>query len=393
MSRTQNGTRVLLLDAHTIQAYSVSKSLKEAGAFVTVFCEKKLSYGYSSRYPDVKIISPVLKNDTAKYIEFLHLFLAKFPQDVIIPLFNDSAELLSKHKEEIERVGVKIAIPAWEMFIKAHNKESLMNTCNANNLPHPRTAGLSNMTLEDAAANVGFPSLIKPNISAGALGIKYVNNLDELKAKYDQTRVTFGESTLQEYVNHSDYYYNVMIFRYKNGEFSPATVIKILRYFPIKGGSSSYSAVIENPELIAISQRTLNCLKWHGFADFDFIQDKNTKEFKILEINPRIPSCLHAASVSGINFPEIIVCDCLEKPKPLSNYIKGQKLRYISLDILWFFFSENRLRSKPSWFNFFEKNLHFQDGSLSDPIPIFAGIFMGLIKYMNPTFRKGKLKT
>jgi len=393
MSHIQNRTKVLLLDAHTVQAYSVSKSLKEAGAFVTVFCEKKISYGYSSRYPDKKIISPVLKNDTSKYIEFLQLFLTKFPQDVIIPLFNDTAELLSKHKEEIEQMGVKIAMPRWEMFIKAHNKELLMNICQENNIPHPRTASLSKMTLEEAAFHVGFPSLIKPNISAGALGIKYVNNLDELKEKYSQTNETFGKSTLQEYVNHSNFYYNVMIFRYTNGEFSPATVIKILRYFPIQGGSSSYSVVIENSELISICKRTLNCLNWHGFADFDFIQDMNTNEFKLIEINPRIPSCLHAASVSGINFPEIIICDCLDKTIPVSNYIKDQKLRYFSLDVLWFIFSKNRLNSKPSWFNFFENNLHYQDGCLSDPIPMFAGIFMGIIKYMNPEFRKEKLKT
>jgi predicted ATP-grasp superfamily ATP-dependent carboligase len=268
-----------------------------------------------------------------------------------------------------------------------------MNICLANNLPHPRTASLSKMTLEDAALNVGFPSLIKPNISAGALGIKYVNNLTELIEKYGQTQNDFGESTLQEYVNHSDHYFNVMIFRYENGEFSPATTIKILRYFPIKGGSSSYSVVIENAELTSICKRTLNCLNWHGFADFDFIQDKNSKEFKLIEINPRIPSCLHAAYISGINYPEIMLYDCLNKTAPESNYIPDKKLRYFSLDVLWFIFSKNRFRSKPSWFKFFANNLHFQDGSLSDPMPVFAGIFMGIIKYTNPAFRRGKLKT
>ena len=391
MDHQQHKIRVLLLDAHSVQAYSVSKSLKEAGIFVTVFCEKKLSFGYSSRYPDRKIICPNLKNDTSKYIDFLYSFLTKFPQDVIIPLFNDSAELVSKHKDEIERTGVKIAAPEWEMFILAHNKELLMDICKENDLPHPRTASLSKTTLNDAVEYVGFPSLIKPNISAGALGIKYVNNLKELKEKFEQTIKTFGESTLQEYINHSDSYYNVMIFRYKNGEFSPSTIIKILRYFPIKGGSSSYSVVIENAELISICQKTLNCLNWHGFADFDFIQDKNTKEFKIIEINPRIPSCIHAAYVSGINFPEIILCDCLDKAIPVSNYITGRKLRYFSLDILWFIFSKNRLRSNPSWFNFFENNLHYQDGSFSDPIPIFAGILMGMLKYMNLAYLREKL--
>lgn len=393
MSSTQNRIKVLLLDAHTVQAYSVSRSLKEAGMFVTVFCEQKLSFGYSSRYPDVKVKSPVLKNNTSEYIEFLSNFLVKFPQDVIIPLFDDSAELISKYKKKIESSGVKVAIPNWETFIRAHNKESLMDLCRANNLPHPRTASLTNEKLDIAVAYVGFPSLIKPNISAGALGIKYVGNLNELKNKFNSSLDEEpGGLTLQEYISHSDFYYNVMIYRYKNGNFSPATIVQILRFFPIKGGSSSYCRVIENDELTSICQKTLNHLNWHGFADFDLIQDKTSKEFKIIEINPRIPACVHAAYISGINYPGIIVNDIMDQKVPVSDYTPGRKLRFFSLDILWFIFSGKRLHTTPSWFNFFEKHLHFQDGGINDPLPIVVGIFMGLRKYMNPTFRKKKLK-
>lgn len=385
---------VLLLDGHTVQCISVAKSLKElSNVHLTVFCELKISYGYTSRYPDQKLICPTIKNDNSKYLKFLISFLKNNQQDVIIPLFNDSAELLSKNKTEIERSGVKVAIPSFDLFVKAHNKEMLMELCKENGLPHPRTAGLSKMNIEKAAEYVGFPSLIKPNFSSGALGIKYVNNLNELKNKYKTIEKEFGDSTLQEYVNHSGVYYNVMLFRYENGDYSHSVAIKIIRYFPVKGGTGSYCIVIENQELVDICKKTLDCMNWHGFADFDIIQDINKNGFKIIEINPRIPASIHAAYISNINFPEIILRDCLGLSKPVNIFKAGRKLRYLSMDVLWFIFSNERFKAKPSWFKFFEKDLHFQEGSISDPIPIFAGIIMGIKKYMNPEFCNRKLRT
>lgn len=385
--------RVLLLDGHTVQAYSASVALKRIEAIVTVFCETKISYGYASKYPDCKVISPCADGDNSKFIDFLLEYLSKNPQDIVIPLFNDSAELLSKHKEQIELMNVKAAIPGWSMFIRAHNKELLMNICKENNIPHPRTVSLAGEITKEITEQVGFPALIKPNISAGASGIKYVNNYQEFIEKSGKLHDRIENYTLQEYIDHADFYFNLMIYRYEDGSFSQAVIIKIIRYFPIKGGSSSYSKVVDNEELEQICKKTLDCIDWHGFADFDIIQDKITNEYKIIEINPRVPSSLHAAYISGINFLEIIVNDNLNNEKPASVFVKGKKLRYLSLDIMWFIFSKNRLRAHPSWFNFFEKQLYFQEGNIRDPLPILAGIAMGISKYMNRSYRKKKLES
>ena len=93
---TNEKARILLLDAHTVQAYSASVALKKVGATVTAFCETKISYGYASKYPDYRVISPKISDDRLKFLDFLLEYLSKYPQDVIIPLFNDSAELLSQ---------------------------------------------------------------------------------------------------------------------------------------------------------------------------------------------------------------------------------------------------------------------------------------------------------
>lgn len=384
--------RVLLLDGDTVQSISVLKSLKEIGVKVTIFCENRISYGYTSRFPDKKIIIPSIKKDEAKFVDFLISFLNQNHHEVIIPLYNDSAEILSRHKDRIGNTGTKCAIQAYNIFMMAHNKEQLMEICRINGISHPRTANPMKSSIDYASDYVGFPLLIKPNVSSGAKGIVFVNKKEELKRLFESVKNEYGECTIQEYVNHSGVYYNAMLYRTRNGKFSESVVIKIIRYFPLKGGTSSYCITIDHPEIIKECEKLLNALNWHGFADIDIIEDKYTHDLKIIEINPRIPSSISAAAISGINFPEIIIKDNLDLEIPKYSYNTGKALRFMGLDVMWFIFSPNRFLCRPSWFRFFARDLYYQDGSIKDPIPMIAGFIMGLKKYLNPSFRKSKLE-
>lgn len=384
---------ILLLDGHTVQAISVARSLKDKGYTVSAFIESKLSYGFVSRYIDKKILSPSLSHSSSVYLNFLFDYLSNNKLDIIIPMYNDSAELLSLNKVKIEgQYHVLCAIPAYDVFITAHDKEKLMDVCLKYNLPHPRTIHLSAQNVEDAAQYVGFPALIKPNISSGARGIVVVNTFDELKEKFPYVEKEFGRSTLQEYVDHTGIYYNVMLYRDAGGKFHESVVIRIMRYFPLKGGTSCYCETIQNDELVAICQKVLIALNWHGFADFDIMETKSG-EFKIIEINPRMPASIHAAYISGVNYPEMIVCDLLNLPIPTYTYNWGLSMRFFGLDVMWFIFSSQRFSFSPSWFQFFGKKIYYQDGSIHDPLPMLMGIVSGIIKYLNPSFRKSKLKS
>ena len=208
---------ILLLDAHTVQSISVARSLKENGHVIFCFIESRLSYGYVSRFVDHKILCPILRDAPSEYLNFLVDFLGKNPQDVIIPMYNDSAELLSQNKERIENsFSVKCAIPHYDTFIKAHDKERLMDVCKQRSFPLPRTALLSSKNLHEVVSYVGFPALIKPNISSGARGIMLVHEEKELLDKWPAIERDFGRCTLQEYVDHTGIYYNVMLYLEKS---------------------------------------------------------------------------------------------------------------------------------------------------------------------------------
>lgn len=307
-------------------------------------------------------------------------------------MYDDSAELLSRNKAMLEaRFSVRCAVPDFPVFDKAHDKWKLMELCRKCGFPHPATERLSEENIEMAAAYVGFPAIIKPNISAGAKGIVQVNSIEDIVRKFPVIYRQFGACTLQHFINHSGIYYNVMLYRSVQGHLIGWTVLKIMRYFPLKGGTSCYCETIRHDSLIRICAQVLDELQWVGFADFDIMEEKDTGKLKIIEINPRIPASIHGAYVSGVNFPDIIVRDVMGESVEQSGYRPGKSLRFMGLDFMWFLFSPDRFRFRPSWFRFFGRNVYYQDGCFKDPLPMLMGCVSGILKYLHPAFRKSKL--
>lgn len=379
-----NKIKVLIIGGG-LQALSVARSLKEGGCHVIALLRED---DYSTCCKSINTLftthaSPLKNNE---YLEKLLSILIKIPVDVIIPLSDATAELLSIHKELIEhKYSVKCSIPSFDVFEKANDKWKLLKLCEQNDLPHPRTRQINTNTLDEIVKYVKFPALIKPNISVGARGITMVRSLDELKQKYTSIINQYGESTLQEFIDNGGApYYNVMLYRNAFGEIVNSVVLKIIRYYPINGGSSSYGVTIECDELVEICKRCLDVLKWEGFADFDVLQTIEG-EFKIIEINPRVPASLRAAEVSGVNFPMIIVNELLKITYTPFKYKPHKQLRYLGLDIMWFMASDKRFRVTPCWFKFFGKDLYYQEKGA-----MFSSLFSGVKKILSPSFRKSK---
>lgn len=382
---------VLLLDGHTVQAISVARALRSEGHSVAAFIPQRLSHGAVCRYIDRKIHAPESRHHS--FIPFLENYLQQNAVDVVIPMFDDSAIELSRNKHRIEQqFGVRCAIPDFATFSAAHDKQRLMALCSEYGFPHPATHELHGDNIDEAALDVGFPAIIKPNISAGARGIVRVNSTEEIRARLPEIERQFGSCTLQRFIDHTGVYYNVMLYRTADGRKAAHTVIRIMRYFPLKGGTSCYCETVENERLVDICMQVLDRLGWVGFADFDIMEERRTGNFYIIEINPRVPASIHAAFVSGVNFPEIILRDTIGQPLPATRYTPGQALRFMGLDVMWFLFSPERFSFRPSWFRLCGRNLHYQDGSLHDPLPMLAGALAGVGKYLNPAFLKSKLK-
>ena len=81
---------------------------------------------------------------------------------------------------------------------------------------------------------------------------------------------------------------------------------------------------------------------------------------------------------------------CLH-PEDGREYRVGITMRYLPLDILWFLYSPDRFRARPSWFRFFGRDLCYQVLSLRDPGPFLAIGLSGLRRLLSPRVRAEKL--
>lgn len=367
---------LVLLLGGGLQGLSFGESLKAKGVVVDVISDElqiKKSRFFGKVYADDPLS-----------LESLVGILEKKRYDVVVPMSDMATSFLSKNKGFLEeRFGVKCACPSEDLLSIVEDKGRFMEFCETCGIPHPITVNFGEKAFEELLESAVFPALIKPNFSVGARGITRVNSLQELQEKLPEIVEKYGPCTLQEYIDNQEYYYNVMLYRNKQGKFLSHTIIKIVRMYPVAAGSSSCCITVEDDGLLQICQDCLDKLNWVGMADFDVLQRLDTKEYKVIEINPRVPASLRAAFVSGVNFPEIIVRDALQLDIPNYEYNSGKTLRYMGIDIMWFLKSRNRLKNNPSWFHFFGKDIYYQDIYQKDPSTWWTWLIEGI----------GKLKT
>lgn len=381
--------KVLILDGGAAHAMAIAECLKGSGFSVAVLCNNKYEYGYHTRYADERYWG--MDSHENGYVEWMLDFLKEHHFDVLIPTSDTSAEFMSLHKEKLSQL-TGVLMPAQDVFMKGYNKNELMKVCRENGFPHPLTIDLSELGVDDASvfAEFPFPGLLKPNLTSGGRGMTLVNSYDELKNVYPDIHAQYGECHLQQFIKTGGRQIKVQIMTDKDGNPAYSSVIWKQRYYPVHGGSSCCNITIDEPEAVAICGKVLKEIGWVGFADFDLIENPDTHELLIMEINPRIPACVRSAFKSGMDYATMIADATLGLPLREYSYAPGKRLRHLGFDVLWFLKSPDRFRAKPSWFRFFGKDTYYQDWIRGNFSAFLWGTWGNFKKQMNPEFRKAK---
>lgn len=387
--------KVLILDGGAAHAMAIAECLKKSGYGVAVICDDKNEYGYHTKFADERYLG--VDSHKKEYAEFMLEFLKDHQFDVLIPTSDTAAEFMSFHKEELEQL-TGVLMPEREVFEKGYDKNNLMTVCRENGFPHPQTIDLKGLEVDklhefekfEGLKNFPYPGLLKPNLTSGGRGMTLVNSLEEFLKVYPAIHHQYGECHLQQFIKVGGRQVKVQIMTDKNGDMAYSSVIWKQRYYPVNGGSSCCNVTIDDPDIAEVCGRVLKTIGWIGFADFDLIEDPQTKQLLIMEINPRIPACVRSAFKSGMDYATMIADMTLGKPLREYKYESGKRLRHLGFDALWFLKSPNRFKSEPSWFKFFGRNLYYQDWIYGDFSAFFWGTWGNFKKQMDPEFRKAK---
>lgn len=379
---------ILLLGTGT-QGFILAETIYKMGHRLTMIASEKGNYADKSRFLDK--VYYCMNSLDAVYAQFITDVICDEQIDVVIPTGDSDAEFLCKHRTKLPQ-RAKFKLPLYENFLRGYDKNQLMSLCKDKGYPHPMSYDLSKVSLDsEEIRSFSFPAMLKPNCTTGCRGMVEINTYDELVTRYFDLHKQYGEYHLQKFIKPGGRQIKIQLYINEKKELVSYSVLHKIRWYPNKGGSSTCARSIECPKMVNVCYQILKDIDWIGFADFDIIENPDTNELLIMEINPRVPACIKGAIVAGINWGEIIVNDVLELPQKEYHYKTGVILRHLGLDILWFLKADKRWNTKPNWFNFIGSNIYYQDGSSwRDPLPFIVGTWHNIAKLFNPEFKKAK---
>lgn len=372
------GKRVLIFEGRARQCLPLIRSFKKQGCFVAALCSSKMDIAYASRFVDKKYLGVCDNHKERETLEEIISIISNEHYDLIVPTTDFSAAILSKNKNEIEKVS-RVAVCDYNVFKIAENKNLTMEACQINGIPCPKT--FFKLTSKDdiLATGLSFPFVIKPSISYGAIGFKVIKNekeLDEAIANMSD----INSFVIQEYIPQTDIQYECAMFVDENNEIKTSVVFSKNRWFPIEGGSSTLNITVERNDIVENCSKLLKKINWRGAADIDLIQDPRDGIAKIMEINPRVSGSVRIVFDAGVDQAlQMLQLAFGSNVSKFDSYLIGRRLRCSQTDFLWFIKSKNRFKTKPCWFSNYKT--HDQIFYWSDPWPYFLFSIRNIFSY------------
>ena len=212
---------------------------------------------------------------------------------------------------------------AAPLLEKLRDKATFGELARAHGLPTPRTRHFRDLLeLDAAAAELGFPLVVKRRVGSGARGVAYAADRAGLLAAARAALALDGSALLQEQLPAGGEGIGVSLLLWPDraGERDGATervgsaptrvvagfVHRRLREYPVTGGSSTFREAIRDDALIDRCGRFLAELGFVGVAMLEWKRDRRDDSLKLLECNPRFWGSLHQAVLSGVNFPVLL---------------------------------------------------------------------------------------
>ncbi len=378
---------VLVLDADTLPALAVARSLGRAGLSVEVASHAKHPLARHSRYSRqcLRYPSP-LDNETA-FLEWLEGLLATRPGlGMIVPVTERTVVPISRHLTQAKQRR-HFAIPGASALEQVLDKALTADLAASCGVPQPRHWPVRQRSdLGPLLADLSFPLVVKPGRSIAessgqrqSLTVRYAHSQQGLerllKAMLPSTHVILQEYFVGEGVG-------VEVIA-REGEILYAFQHRRLHEVPLTGGGSSLRVSEDlTPELLEASRKLIEALRWNGVAMVEFKWDPASRRFILIEINGRFWGSLPLATAAGADFPRLLWHLHQGQPlPPLAPYRRGLQCRKLSSDLSWLEAvlrpdGDSRLVQIPSrgravkdMLAMFKPSQHFDAQSLSDPLP------------------------
>jgi len=384
----QRSGRVLILDADTVPAVTIARSLHARGLRVEVASGEASPLAAHSRCTAAVLRYPDPLHQPRAFSDWVAQRCEHGGDALIIPVTERSLTPLHEARDRLDEHRVAMA-PAAGLAIALDKGRTLALAADLG-LRVPRSCAADSLAQASAfAATQGYPVAIKPTSSIGtdalarvAVSVTYARGEDELRTGFTAAS-RYGKVLIQEFFPGAGVGIELIA---QHGRIAFACAHRRLHEVPLTGGASSLRLSVPlDPVMLDAARRLMGAMGWHGVAMVEFKVNPTTGECCLMEVNGRFWGSLPLAIATGADFPAMLLelyLDGAVRPRPAAR--TGVYCRNLAKDVAWLEAVLRRdappgLARLPSWSRVigdlllvFSPRHHFDAQQWRDPGPGFA---------------------
>lgn len=338
---------------------------------------------FSSRYVADRHVVPEGPDFELRLADFLR---KRFPAGgVLIPTSDEYAEFLQNHHSALWQAGFRFLIPKDDTVSLLNDKRSEVDFMQSIGVPCPTS--VTHIGSGEQLRGLALPVIIKPRgfadygiINKKNIILKSQQDLDAFLDRYSEKLEHF---IAQEVIVGADEHLWVCNCLFdENAKLISAFTFHRLGTSPSHYGVTTSALGVCNPEVKALVQRIGEKIGYVGPGMFEFKYDQASREYKYIEINPRIGMCNWFDTQSCVENVCFYYCLASGQRDKLPDSLPGQKEKgFLNFFSDFYARMENRqpLHQVASvYWRILRAGAVFSTFYLRDPRPGLIGIRAGL---------------
>jgi D-aspartate ligase len=312
---------------------SFARSLGRRGVRVTGITMHPHEFGTRSRY--LREVSRAQGDEAV--LKALRAAAQGDVKPVLLPERDDHVELVLRHWDEVsERFELPLPDDP-DVARRLRHKATLPQEAERAGLDAPRTVEADSIeTLR--SLDLRPPYLLKPvegQHFAGSFGEKVLvaPTADELVASWKRAKERGFDTVVQELVPDSEeQIWSLFTYIGRSGRpLANVTGVKV-RQGPLHFGTSAVFRTTPQPRVRELGLRLLQSAGYKGFAQVEFAYDRRDGDFKLLEVNTRVPMWAGVAMTPRFDIARVAYDDLLgREPEPID----------LQEELWWAFFAKD----------------------------------------------------
>jgi predicted ATP-grasp superfamily ATP-dependent carboligase len=295
---------------------SFARSLGRASVPVTGITMHPHEFGVRSRY--LRDVSRAPGDEAV--LKALRAAAQGDAKPVLLPERDDHVELVLRHWDEVREL-FELPLPDDPgVARRLRHKATLPQEAERAGLEAPRTVAADSIdTLR--TLDLRPPYLLKPvegQHFAGSFGEKVLvaQTKDELVAQWKRAKERLFDTVVQELVPDSeDGIWSLFTYIGRSGRpLANVTGVKV-RQGPLHFGTSAVFRTTPQPRVRELGLRLLQSAGYTGFAQVELAHDRRDGDFKLLEVNTRVPMWAGVAMTRHFDIARIAYDDLCGKPE------------------------------------------------------------------------------